>query len=77
MSANTTIHLRDTEKISVSLMELEVSKCVALCITVKDGYRTMSEMRITSDNPEQEEALRVLAQAWHEYKATLEQIASL
>lgn len=77
MSANTTIHLRDTEEFSVSLMELEINKCVALSITVKDGYRRMSEITIVSDSPEQEEALRVLAQAWHEYKATLKQIASL
>jgi hypothetical protein len=77
MSAKTTVHLRDTETISIDIMELTVAKCVALTLTVKDGYRTMSSFTITSDSPEQEDILRTLAQAFHDYEATVKHIASL
>jgi len=71
MSTKVTHHLRDTERVEVSLMELTVSKCVALTITVKDGYRTVSEMMFTGDTPEQELLLRMLAEAYEKSKFTI------
>jgi len=70
-------YLSDGQELSLSLRELDTPHWVSLDIKVKQDYRTVSELTLVSNTAEQEEALRVLAQAWHEYKATLKQIASL
>jgi hypothetical protein len=69
------VFLREEQELEVELHELANS--VVLVFEVKEDYRTMGRMRLFSETEQQEEALRVLAQAWHEYKATLKQIASL
>jgi hypothetical protein len=71
MSTKVTHHLRDTEQMSLSLMELSISKCVALSLTVKDGYRTVSEIMLTTETPEQELLLRMLVEAYEKSKFTI------
>ena len=75
MTMGSEVFLREEQELEVELHELANS--VVLVFEVKEDYRTMGRMRLFSETEQQEEALRVLAQAWHEYKATLEQIASL
>jgi hypothetical protein len=71
MSTKVTHHLRDTEQMSLSLMELSISKCVALSLTEKDGYRTVSEIMLTTETPEQELLLRTLVEAYEKSKFTI------
>lgn len=71
MSTKVTHHLRDTEQMSLSLMELSISKCVAITLTVKDGYRTVSEITFTTETPEQELLLRTLVEAYENSKFTI------
>jgi hypothetical protein len=71
MSTKVTHHLRDTEQMSLSLMELSISKCVVLTLTVKDGYRTVSEINFTTETPEQELLLRTLVEAYEKSKFTI------
>jgi hypothetical protein len=75
MTMGSEVFLREEQELEVELHELANS--VVLVFEVKEDYRTMGRMRLFSETEQQEEALRVLAQAWHEYKATLKQIASL
>ena len=77
MSTKVTHHLRDTEEMSISLMELPISKCVAFALTVKDGYRTVSEITLTTETPEQEQILRALAEALQVNKETLKILATV
>ena len=77
MSTKVTHHLRETEQMSLSLMELPISKCVALTLTVKDGYRTVSEIMFTSETPEQEQILRTLAEAFQINEATNKILADI
>jgi hypothetical protein len=58
-------------------MELPISKCVALTLTVKDGYRTVSEIMFTSETPEQEQILRTLAEAFQINEATNKILADI
>ena len=71
MSTKVTHHLRETEEMSLSLMELPISKCVALMLTVKDNYRTVFEITLTTETPEQEQILRALVEAFQVNKETL------
>lgn len=71
MSTKVTHHLRETEEMSLSLMELPISKCVALMLTVKENYRTVFEITLTTETPEQEQILRALVEAFQVNKETL------
>ena len=73
-----TTYLADGQEISLSLRELHTPNWVSLDIDIKqDGWNLVNSLTLVSHTVEQEQALRMLAQAWHEYKATLEHLASL
>jgi hypothetical protein len=77
MSTVTKMFLREKDEISLSLMELQAHHSVCLTISVKQEYATISEVDIFAETPEQVQALRMLAQAFHDNKATLEQLATV
>lgn len=73
-----TTYLADGQEISLSLRELHTPNWVSLDIDIKqDGWNLVNSLTLVSHTVEQEQALRMLAQAWHEYKATLKHLASL
>lgn len=49
----------------------DLSNSVVLMLTVKEGYRTVGNMRIFSETPEQELLLRMLAEAYEKSKFTI------
>jgi ABC-type lipopolysaccharide export system ATPase subunit len=77
MSTKVTHHLREAEEMSLSLMELPISKCVAVTLTVKENYRTAFEMTLTTETPEQEQILRALVDAFQVNKETLKILATV
>ena len=77
MTTRTTVHLDEEQTIDISLMELTAVNSVALNIVIKQGYRTVNDITLTSDSKEQEEVFRMLSQAFHEYKVLEKHLASL
>lgn len=77
MSSRAVIYIEEEQKLSLQLRELNNPHWVSLDITVKQDYRTISEFTLVSQTAEQEEILRTLAQAFHEYEATVKHLASL
>jgi hypothetical protein len=77
MSARAIIYLENEQELSVELRELTTPHWVSLDLTVKKGYGLVSEFTLVSQTPEQEQILRMLAQAFHDNKATLEHLATV
>jgi hypothetical protein len=77
MSSRAMIYLEDDQQLSLELRELNTPHWVSLDLTVKQGYRLVSEFTLVSQTPEQEQILRMLAQAFHDNKATLEHLATV
>ena len=77
MSTVTKVFLSEKEEMTLTLMELQAHHSVCLTVGVKQGYATISEIDIFGDTPEQVQILRMLAQAFHENKATLEHLATV
>lgn len=77
MTTRTTVHLDEEQTIDISVMELTAVNSVALNIVIKQGYRTVNDITLTSDSKEQEEVFRMLSQAFHEHKVLEKHLASL
>jgi hypothetical protein len=69
MSINSEVFLREEQNMEITLQDL--SNSVVLMLTVKEGYRTVGNMRIFSETPEQELLLRMLAEAYEKSKNTI------
>lgn len=77
MSSRATIYLEDEQELSLELRELDTPNWVSLDLTVKQNYSRVAEFTLVSQTPEQEQILRTLAQAFHEYKALEKHLATL
>lgn len=73
-----TTYLADGQEISLSLRELHTPNWVSLDIDIKqDGWNLVTSLTLVSHTVEQEQVLRMLAQAFHDNKATLEHLATV
>jgi predicted transcriptional regulator len=77
MSARAMLYLEEQQELSVELRELNTKHWVSLDLTIKEGYRRVAEFTLVSQTPEQEQILRMLAQAFQDNKATLEHLATV
>lgn len=70
MSINSEVFLREEQNVEVTVTDLS-SGTVVLTLTVKEDYRTIGNMRIFSDTPEQAMLLRMLGKAYEKSKNTI------
>ena len=68
MSSRATIYIENGQELSLKLRELDTTHWVSLDLTVKEGYRTVSEFTLVSHTAEQELVLRMLAEAYEKSK---------